>query len=146
MEALNRSEELLKSTWEMDAYAVADGVANARKDIASILQYNDENSLACALYVAYFSARAYYAKPIRELPSGRGFVDVVYLPLKNVDCPAMVIELKWNKSVEGAIRQIKEKNYTDWVESYTGDILLVAVSYNKKKDAHECIFEKYRKE
>ncbi len=146
MEALNRSEELLKSTWEMDAYAVAEGVANARKDISSILQYNDENSLACALYVAYFSAQAYYAKPIRELPSGRGFADVVYLPLKNVDCPAMVIELKWNKSVEGAIRQIKEKNYTDWIESYTGDILLVAVSYNKKKDAHECIIEKYRKE
>ena len=146
MEALNRSEELLKSTWAMDADAVAKGVANARKDMASILQYNDENSMACALYAAYSATRAHYAKPIRELPTGRGFADVVYLPLKNADCPALLIELKWNKSAEGAIRQIKEKGYADWVKSYTGDILLVAVNYDKKRDIHECIIEKYRKE
>lgn len=146
METLNRSEELLRSTWEMDAQAVAEGVANARKDVASILQYNNENSLACALYVAYFAAQAYYAKPIRELPSGRGFADVVYLPLKNTDCPALLIELKWNKSAEGAIQQIKERNYADWIKSYTGDILLVAVNYDKKKDKHECVIERYRKE
>ncbi len=72
METLNRSEELLKSTWAMDADAVADGVAKARSDTASIIQYNDENSMACALYVAYASARTYYAKPVREFPSGRG--------------------------------------------------------------------------
>ncbi len=143
METLNRSEELLKSTWAMDADAVAEGVARARSDTASIIQYNDENSLACALYVAYASAQAYYAKPIRELPSGRGFADVVYLPKQNTDCPALVIELKWNKSAEGAIRQIKDKKYTDWVKSYTGDILLVAINYDKKKDIHECIIEKY---
>lgn len=143
MEALNRSEELLKSTWKMDTDAVAKGVAAARKDMSSILQYNDENSLACALYAAYFATRIYYAKPIRELPSGRGFADVVYLPLKNADCPALLIELKWNQSAEGAIRQIKEKGYADWVKSYTGDILLVALNYDKKKDTHECIIEKY---
>ncbi len=50
MEALNRSEELLKSTWAMDAAAVAKGVEQARRDTASIIQYNDENSLACAVY------------------------------------------------------------------------------------------------
>ncbi len=142
MEALNRSKELVKSTWAMDADAVAEGVARARSDTASIIQYNDENSLACALYAAYASAQAYYAKPIRELPSGRGFADIVYLPKKNVDCPALLIELKWNKSAEGAIRQIKDKKYADWVESYTGDILLVAINYDRKKDVHECIIEK----
>ncbi len=146
MDALNHSEELLKSTWEMDADAVAKGVANARKDMSSILQYNDENSMACALYAAYSAARSYYAKPIRELPSGRGFADIVYLPLRNADCPALLIELKWNKSAQGAIRQIKKKEYADWLISYTGDILLVAVNYDKKKDVHECIIEKYTKE
>ena len=146
MDALNHSEELLKSTWEMDAEAVAKGVANARKDMSSILQYNDENSMACALYAAYSAARSYYAKPIRELPSGRGFADIVYLPLRNADCPALLIELKWNKSAQGAIRQIKKKEYADWLISYTGEILLVAVNYDKKKDVHECIIEKYTKE
>ena len=69
----------------MDAAAVAKGVEQARRDTASIIQYNDENSLACAVYAAYFSAQVYYMKPIRELPSGRGFADVVYLPQRGVD-------------------------------------------------------------
>lgn len=146
MEALNRSEELLKRTWAMDADAVARGIADIRSDTSSILQYNDENSLACALYVAYSSTRAYYAKPLRELPSGRGFADIVYLPLKNTHHPALLIELKWNQSAQGAIQQIKDKQYTHWLESYTGDILLVAVNYDKKKDVHECIIEQYQKE
>lgn len=101
------------------------------------------SSMACALYVAYASARAYYAKPVREFPSGRGFADVVYLPKKNADCPALLIELKWNKSAEGAVRQIKDKKYMDWLKSYTGEILLVAINYDKKKDIHTCIIEKY---
>lgn len=143
IETLNRSQRLLESTWAMDADAVAQGVALARSDTSSIIQYNDENSLACALYAAYFSAGAYYAKPIRELPSGRGFADIVYLPLQGVDRPALLIELKWNQSAKGAIQQIRNKRYTDWVASYTGDILLIAINYNKKKDIHECMIEKY---
>lgn len=143
MEALNRSEELLKSTWAMDAAAVAKGVEQARTDTASIIQYNDENSLACAVYAAYFSAQVYYMKPIRELPSGRGFADVVYLPQRGVDRPALLIELKWDKSAQGAIAQIKDRKYADWVKGYTGNILLVAINYERKKDVHECIIEKY---
>ncbi|NBI64524.1 AAA family ATPase [Clostridiales bacterium] len=143
MEVLNRSEELLKSTWDMDAEAVAAGVAEARKDMSSILSYNNENSLACALYAAYSSAQAYYMKPIRELPSGRGFADVVYLPLRNTDRPALLIELKWNQSAKSAIQQIKDKQYADWIKDYTGDILLVAINYDKKTDSHECVIEKY---
>ncbi len=146
METLNRSEELLKSTWELDGDAVAKGVEEARRDTASIIQYNDENSLACALCAAYAASQAYYAKPLRELPGGRGFADVVYIPLRNVDRPALLIGLKWNKSAEGAIRQIKDKKYGDWLKSYTGDILLVGINYDKKKDIHECIIEKYTKE
>jgi hypothetical protein len=146
METLNRSEELLESTWAMDADAVAKGVERARRDTASIIRYNDENSLAYALYAAYSGAQAYYMKPVRELPSGRGFADLVYLPQRNVDRPALLIELKWNRSAQGAIQQIKEKKYTDWIESYTGDILLVAINYDRKKDLHECIIEKHTKD
>lgn len=143
MEALNRSEELLKSTWAMDADAVAEGVTEARKDMSSILQYNSENSLACTVYAAYASAQSHYMKPIRELPSGRGFADIVYLPLQNTDRPALLIELKWDQSAKGAIQQIKEKQYADWIKDYTGDILLVAINYDKKTDSHECVIEKY---
>ena len=78
-----------------------------------------------------------------ELPSGKGFADVVYLPKRGVNRPALVVELKWNQTAEGAIKQIKEKQYVSWVEGYTGDILLVGINYNPKTKIHECTIEKY---
>ena len=76
-----------------------------------------------------------------EFPSGKGFADVVYLPKRNVDKPALIIELKWNKSVQGAIAQIKEKEYSAWLEGYTGEILLVGINFDEKK-GHTCVIEK----
>lgn len=110
-----------------------------------MLKYNDENSLTCTILIAYYSAKAYYLNPIMELPSGKGFADVVYLPRRNVSGPALVVELKWNKSAKGAIGQIKKKEYASWIKEYTGEIPLVGVSYDKKKKAHECVIEKYVK-
>lgn len=81
--------------------------------------------------------------PLMELPSGKGFADVVYLPKRGVSRPALVVELKWNQTAEGAIKQIKEKRYASWVEGYTGDILLVGINYNPKIKVHECTIEKY---
>ena len=137
-EAVERSFSLLKSTWEMEGKKVAECMEAIHNETSSILKYNDENSLKCAILIAYFSARAYYLPPNLELPSGKGFADVVYLPRRNVKCPALLIELKWNRSAEGAIAQIKEKRYTDWLRAYTGDILLVGINYRagkaKKKD------------
>jgi hypothetical protein len=90
--------------------------------------------------MAYYSARVYYMNPVMELPSGKGFADVVYLPKRNVDKPALVIELKWNKSAQGAIAQIKERKYESWVEGYTGRILLVGINYSDGKE-HSCVIE-----
>ena len=51
-------------------------------------------------------------KPIQELPSGKGFADIVYIPKRKFsEKPALVVELKWNRSAEGAIDQIKRKEY-----------------------------------
>ncbi len=124
---------------------VAEGTELIHSETASILKYNDENSLACTVLMAYYSAKAYYMNPIMELPSGKGFADVVYLPKRNVDRPALVVELKWNKSAEGAIKQIKEKKYSSWIEGYTGDILLVGINYDEQK-GHECLIQKFVKE
>lgn len=143
--ALNRSENLLKSTWALDGKAVAEGIATIHNETASMLKYNNENSLTCTVLMAYYSAKAWYMNPLLELPSGKGFADVVYLPKRNMDYPALVVELKWNQSVRGAIAQIKDKEYASWLEGYTGEILLVGISYNKKK-GHQCMIEKYRKE
>lgn len=142
--SLEQSENLLKSTWAMNGKAVADHVAAVHNETASILKYNDENSLACTILMAYYSAKTYYLNPVLEMPSGKGFADVVYLPRRNVDKPALIIELKWQKSAEGAINQIKEQQYASWIKEYTGEILLVGISYNAKK-GHTCMIEKYQK-
>lgn len=143
VQALSRSENILLNTWKMDGEAVAETLAVIHNETASLLKYNDENSLACTVLMAYYSAKAYYMNPIMELPSGEGFADVVYLPRRDVNKPALVVELKWNKSAKGAIEQIKERQYTAWVEGYTGDILLVGIAYDKKRKKHECVIESY---
>ena len=72
--------------------------------------------------------------------------DIVYLPLRNVERPALVVELKWDKSAWGAIEQIKDKRYGEWIESYMGDILLVGVNYDRDTKKHQCVIEKWTKE
>lgn len=144
MQALHSSEQLLQSTWAMDEKAVAKGIAAIHCETASILKYNDENSLTCTVLMAYYHAKVYYMNPLMEFSSGKGFADVVYLPRRNTNKPALIIELKWNKSAKGAIAQIKEKQYASWIENYVGDILLVGINYSEKK-GHSCIIERLTK-
>ena len=78
-----------------------------------------------------------------ELPAGSGYADVVYLPKKDSMMPTLVVELKWNKAAEGAIRQIKDRQYPSVIQEYGGEILLIGISYSKKspdgKRKHSCI-------
>ena len=106
-------------------------------------KFNDENSLGAAIGLAYYSARKDY-RIIRELPTGRGFADVVFLPLPTAGKPALVIELKYNKSAETALQHIKDRGYTQALEGYAGEILLVGISYDKdnKNKPHSCVIEK----
>ena len=145
MKAISRSMDLLKRTWAKDSTAVAALIEAVHSETTSVLQYNDENSLACVLTMAYYSAEAYYMKPIREFPSGKGYADIVYLPQRNVDRPALVIELKWNTSAEGAIAQIMERHYTEWMEGYCGSILLVGINYDRGTKEHTCVIEQWEK-
>lgn len=77
------------------------------------------------------------------MPGGRGFADICMIPRKiYLDKPAVMIELKWDKSAEGAIQQIKNKEYIDALKDYQGDLLLVGINYDKKTKKHSCIIEK----
>ena len=142
-----QSEELLNATLDMDGAAVAEQIENIHNAYASAIQYNNENSLSSVLALAYLSTMQYYFKPVRELPTGRGFADFVFLPMPEyrMDYPALVVELKWNKSVKTALNQIKEKKYPSSILSYTGDILMVGINYDKKNKVHQCRIEKYVK-
>jgi hypothetical protein len=140
VKSLQLSEELLEATWRMDGEAVAAGIDAVHQEMTSILNYNNENALSCVINLAYYSTRQMYTV-FREFPTGKGFADVVFLPRKNTDKPAIVVELKWDKSAEGAIKQIKEKEYGKEFESYAGEVLLVGINYDKESKMHTCIIE-----
>lgn len=90
----------------------------------------------------------YYFKPIRELPTGRGFADFVFVPKPEYrnDYPALIVELKWNQNARTALQQIREKDYPASILDYTGEILLVGINYDKDSKQHQYLIEKYKKE
>ena len=142
---LKASEKLLKDTLLRDEKSVAAGLDLAHSEVASMLAYNDENSLSCAIGLAYYSARKDY-RLMRELPTGRGFADIVFWPLPSVNKPALVVELKYDQTARSAIEQIKDRQYTKALEGYAGEILLVGINYDKKDKTHSCIIEEMEKE
>ena len=142
--AIEKSKQLLKSTLSGDADAVARGVDAAHDENTSILSYNDENSLACVLSIAYYYAKNDYVVH-RELASGKGFADLVLIPRKHVASPALILELKFDKSADAAIDQIKRKQYSDKVAEYTGNMLLVGINYDRKTKQHQCKIEAWEK-
>ena len=141
--ALNNSDKLLKATWNCDEKAVSGYIEQAHQYISSILGYNNEETLRSVVSIAYYTAIRFY-QFIKEFPSGKGFADMVFLPYKHVNKPLIVIELKHNKSPESAIAQIKEKKYSESLQKYSGDILLVGINYDDDKK-HYCKIEKLTK-
>ena len=138
------SNHLLDATLSMNTQEVAEQIQKIHSEYASSIQYNDENSLSSVLTIAYLNSMQYYFKPIRELPTGKGFADFIYIPKPEYirDYPALIVELKWNKNAKTALEQIKNKDYPEAIKQYTGNIILVAINYDKKSKNHECIIEK----
>lgn len=142
--AIRDSRDLLDATVAGNEKAVAAGIELAHDDNTSILAYNDENSLACVLSIAYIWAKNEYIIH-REMATGKGYADLVMIPRRNVERPALVIELKYNHSVDTALSQIKQRNYPSKIAEYTGDILLVGITYDKELKQHICKIEKWVK-
>lgn len=145
IDSVEASKKLLEALWMQDEETVAAGIDKAHREI-SILQYNNENSLACTINLAFYFAREYYTI-IREFPTGKGFADLCFIPRKmHADKPAVVIELKWEKSAQGAIAQIKDRHYTDALKEYRGNLLLAGINYNRETKTHTCVIEQLTKE
>ena len=141
IKALNLSSALLEATWNGDETAVAEIVESVHNE-TSILTYNNETALSYTVSLAYFCAREYYTI-VREMPSGKGFADLIFIPRrKHLDKPALIVELKWDISAETAIWQIKNKNYPEALKDWGSRILLVGISYNRDTKEHVCIIER----
>ncbi len=139
--ALQQSESLMSHLLNGEADKVAACVAEVHEQNTSILKYNDENSLACVLSLAFYTARNRY-EMIREMPTGKGFADIVLLPYRHIDAPAIVLELKWDESADTAIVQIKRQGYTKTLQHYAGDVMLVGINYDKRTKVHSCKIER----
>ena len=139
---ISKSYDLLNDIWSLNSDAVAKVFDEAHQDHTSILTYNDENSLLCVISLSLELSTTDTYNVVRELPTGKGYADLVYLPKPGVNKPALLIELKFDKSAQTAITQIKEKNYLQFFKDYKGEVLLVGINYSKDTKTHQCIIEK----
>ena len=135
--ALNLSQKALKAVWNMDEEFVAKAIERAHYE-TSVLDYNSEKALRYTVLFAFYTARQYY-NVVQECPAGKGFADMIFLPTaRYAHKPALIIELKWDNDANTALKQIKEKNYLQALDGYTGQVLLVGISYDKETKKHEC--------
>lgn len=143
--AIGQAEDLLEATLCRDSAAVAEALELVHEECTSALKYNDENSLACVIYIGYYTARNDYMI-VREFPAGKGFADYAFIPRRGTEKPAMIVELKCDKDADTAIRQIYDNRYHGALKNYFGNLLLVGVNYDrdaKGKEAkkHSCVIE-----
>ena len=142
IDAVLKSKQLLTDTLAGKADVVADCIRRVHEQNSSILNYNNEQSLRFIVLIAYYYAREQY-NIIQELPAGEGFADIVFIPKPFVDVnayPPMVVELKWNKTADAAIAQIKNKKYPDALQG-CNKMLLVGITYDKDSKEHESVIE-----
>ena len=149
-ETLNRlkeSDRLLQDTIDMNEEAVAAAIEKVHSEEMVPLHYNTEESLRSVIKLAYYTYRDNYLQ-WEELPSGVGYADIVYMPKKDSLYPALLVELKWNASAEGAIDQIKRRKYPESIKNFGGEILLVGINYDKdsRDKKHSCKIEKLKKD
>ena len=136
LKRVEESDRLFLDTLEGNEEAVAAQIEKVHMEETAPLHYNKEDSLRSVIKLAYYTYRDHYLQ-WEELPSGEGYADIVYLPKHDSDWPALVIELKWNESAEGAIAQIMKKKYPDSLKDFGSDIILVGISYDKEANSGE---------
>ena len=141
MRDIKASDDLMKAIEKEEEEKVAEAVEDAHDRYSSIFAYNDENTLASVLVLAFYAARKKYIMH-REYASGKGYADLVFLPRPGKSDPAMVMELKVRETAGTAIDQIKNRNYPMIPEEYTGEIILCGISYDPKSKEHSCRIER----
>ena len=133
---LNQSIKLLQETIHMNSDTVASMLEDVHDDMQEFKEYNNEHTLKCVIHLAYYAAMDRYELLFEE-NSGKGIADCIMIPRNFVD-PGIILELKYNGSVEDALDQIERKNYIKKMPSYVKTTIFVGVNYNKKTKKHEC--------
>lgn len=111
-----------------------------------LLDYNDETELTAIVNLVYLAARdSYYVE--RENKAGEGYTDFIFYPERAGD-DGIILELKVDDTPETAIAQIKDRKYMLKFQGkmaerkrHAGRVLLVGISYDRKKKDHHCRVE-----
>lgn len=143
------SDKMLSATLAGDTETMAEILKFAHDTETPILSYNSEIELAAVVNLVYLSARDRY-RVEREDKAGEGFVDFIFYPERRNDI-GIILELKVDSTPEEALRQIRNKNYIlrfrgklGEMPKYSGKILAVGISYDRKTKAHTCEIEVLR--
>lgn len=143
------SDKMLSATLAGDTETMAEILKFAHDTETPILSYNSEIELAAVVNLVYLSARDRY-RVEREDKAGEGFVDFIFYPERRNDI-GIILELKVDSTPEEALRQIRNKNYIlrfrgklGEMPKYSGKILAVGISYDRKTKAHTCKIEVFR--
>lgn len=141
------SDRMLEATLSGDVDTMAEILELAHDTEVPLLRYNNETELSAVVNLVYLSARDRY-RVEREDKAGTGYVDFIFYPETDKSLDSIILELKVDSSPEEAIRQIKTRKYDlrfreriDGEQKYTGRILAVGISYNKKTKKHICRVE-----
>ena len=143
MKRVQESDQLIMDTIHGEEEKVASQIKSVHEESSNPLNRNSEDSLRAAIQVAYFAYKDYYLK-CEEVATGEGYADMVYIPKQGKGVPMLLVELKWNKGADTAIRQIREKGYARGLEDYGSEMLLVGISYDKDSKVYECRIEKWQ--
>ncbi len=138
---LTRSRKLMEDTLRGNGKAVAEALEEIRGENDEPQFYNNEQAIRAVIKYAYISAFGQYLY-VEEMPSGKGIADIAFIPTNRSRLPAMVVELKWNRTAGGALLQIKDREYTSKLKPFAGNILLVGINYDEKTGMHTCLIEK----
>ncbi|WP_406545643.1 PD-(D/E)XK nuclease domain-containing protein [Succinimonas sp.] len=145
MPVIERSEKLFQAIRSLNAKTTAEIVGGIHNSpYVSVIGYNKEEALVfCLISGLMWCAESSYDS-FRELPAGKGFADLVFVPKNKPDLPIMIIEFKRDYSAEDALNQIKEQDYAARYRQ-DGDereVLLVGLNYNSETKEHHCLIEK----
>lgn len=140
------SDKMLKATLAGDVQTMSQILEFTHDTEVPLLSYNSEAELTALVNLVFLSARDYY-RIEREDKAGIGYVDFLFYPKKTNE-DAIILELKVDHTPEEEIQQIKDKKYALRLKGklgeesvYTGKILAVGISYDKKKKKHACKVE-----
>lgn len=144
IQLVKKSDQLLADTIAGNSEAVAKTIQDVHESEYAPTWYNNEQALRYVVKMAYISCVDQYSK-VEELPTGHGIADVVFIPKRRSTLPAMIVELRWDKSAEGAIQQIKDKHYPRALNQFGGELVLVGINYDEHTKQHTCKIEKTSK-